>query len=100
MRDTISDLMEKNGWVITEIVSGGARGADKLAAKLAKNNDIPLVEFLADWDAYPRVAGFMRNSDIVNNSDVIVAFWNGSPGTGDSIAKAKEAGKELHIIRF
>jgi hypothetical protein len=46
------------------------------------------------------MAGYIRNGYIVNNSDVIVAFWNGkSNGTADTITKARKAGKPVGIIK-
>ena len=42
---------------ITEIVSGGARGADRLGEAWANRNGIPVVRFLADWDHFGRAAG-------------------------------------------
>ncbi len=97
--EKINELADTNDWNIVQIISGAARGADTLARQLAKKNNIDLLEFPADWDKHGKLAGFMRNSDIVNNADVIVAFWDYvSNGTRDSINKAKEAKKEHYIV--
>lgn len=85
----------------TAIVSGGARGADSLARKYVTDNNIQLIEFLAEWDKYGRGAGFIRNKDIVANSDLVIAFWDGnSRGTQHSINLAKKANKELVVVRY
>jgi hypothetical protein len=98
----IKKLQEKYSKVM--LVSGGARGADSFARKYAKDkaNKVEIIEFLADWDRYPNSAGFIRNKDIVNKSDMLVAFWDGkSKGTFHSM-KLMNIKKQnrLMIIRF
>lgn len=86
---------------ITEIISGGAKGADTLGANFAENNDISLKVFPAEWDKYGKRAGFIRNQTIVDNCDIVLAFWNGkSKGTADTIEKAKRAKKPTFIIYY
>lgn len=88
-----------SGLTITEIISGGAVGADTLGEKYAKDNGIPTKIFLPDWKKYPKTAGFIRNTDIVENADIVVAFWdNESKGTLDSIKKAEKLGKKVLIV--
>ena len=86
---------------ITLLVSGGAKGADSLGEKYAKEHNIETRIFLPDWTKYKRAAGVIRNTDIINESDVVVAFWDGeSKGTLDSINKAKKLNKSLKIIEY
>jgi hypothetical protein len=86
---------------ITLLVSGGAMGADSLGEQYAKLNKIPTKIFYPDWQTYGRKAGFLRNTDIINESELIVAFWDGkSKGTLDSIKKAEELNKKILIIKF
>jgi len=86
---------------ITKIVSGGAVGADSLAERYAKEHNIPTQIFLPDWEKNGKFAGFKRNTDIVNESDMIVAFWDGtSKGTLDSIKKAEKLNKKILIINI
>ena len=42
------------------IISGGARGADSLAERFAKENGIPFKLFPANWDRYGKSAGYKR----------------------------------------
>lgn len=82
---------------ITHIVSGGARGADTLAKRYAKENNIELVEHLANWNLYGKSAGYKRNVLIWQDSDMLIAFWDGqSKGTKQSIDNYK---KPLTVIR-
>ena len=86
---------------ITKIISGGARGADSLSERYAKENGIPTEIYLAQWDLFGKKAGFMRNTTIVENSDIVIAFWNQkSKGTRDSIGKASKMKKNTFIVYF
>lgn len=86
---------------IETIVSGGARGADSLAARYAKENSIRLIELKPDWQGKGKSAGFQRNGNIVDESDGVIAFWDGvSCGTFDTIQKAKRVGKLIKVIKY
>ncbi len=81
----------------TQIISGGARGADSLAKQYAAEKGISYIEFLPDWDNQGRKAGIFRNIKIVDAADEIVAFWDGkSKGTAHSLELAEEAGKPVY----
>lgn len=86
---------------ITLIISGGARGADKLSEKWADDNNIQKSIHLPDWDKYKKAAGFIRNTDIVNEADVVLALWNKvSRGTADSLRKTIALKKQLWVVDF
>lgn len=81
------------------IVSGGAAGADRLAAAYARQNDLKLIQFSADWAAHGRRAGPIRNRRIVAAADALVAFWDeSSPGTRSSLEMAREKGISAIVI--
>ena len=83
------------------IVSGSAKGADSLAAQFAAEMSIPLLVFKPDYQKYGRGATLVRNTQIIENAEVVFAFWDGqSKGTKDSIKKAEKLKKELHIITY
>lgn len=84
----------------TIIISGGAVGVDRCAEKKAKELGMRTLIFPANWDRYGKRAGFLRNQEIVKNSDYVIAFWDGtSKGTQHSINLAKEMNKKLIVIR-
>lgn len=86
---------------VEEIISGGARGADALAERLAIEHDIKLTVYPADWKTMGFKAGHIRNSLIVDAADVIIAYWDGvSTGTLDSIKKARKAGKPCIVHEY
>lgn len=78
----------------TIIISGGARGVDRWAVQYAKDYDMETIVFLLDKSlGFPK-ALFARNIQIVDESDLIVAFWDGeSSGTKHSIKNALKKGK-------
>ena len=82
-----------------EIVSGGAVGVDSCAAEYAKENGLKLTVFLPQYERYGRAAPIVRNKEIVDYSDRIVAFWDGSSkGTLSVIKYAEKTGKQCEII--
>lgn len=84
----------------TVVVSGGARGVDREAARAAKRRGLRTLIFLADWNTYGRRAGMIRNEQIVDHADQVVAFWDGrSPGTANTIQRARRKGLPIRIVR-
>ena len=82
-----------------EIVSGGASGADTIAAEYASEKGIKLTVFLPEYKRYGRGAPIVRNKKIVDYADRIIAFWNGrSKGTLSVISYAKRVGKPCEVV--
>jgi len=82
-----------------EIVSGGARGVDASARVYAKTNDIKLTEFLPQYKRYGRGAPLKRNEQIIEHSDIVLAFWDGeSRGTKWVIDKCNELGVIVEVV--
>lgn len=63
---------------VTEIVSGGARGIDTCAREYAIAHGIKLTEFLPEYEKYGRSAPLKRNITIIENADLVLAFWDGT----------------------
>ena len=81
------------------IISGGARGADSLAAAEARRRGLDVVEYLPEYERYGRGAPLVRNRQIVAACDRLVAFWDGkSKGTAFTIREARKIGKQVQII--
>ncbi len=82
-----------------EIVSGGACGVDACAAAYARKHHMKLTEFLPDYKCYGRAAPIVRNKQIVDYADRIIAFWDGaSKGTLSVINYAKKVNKPCQVI--
>lgn len=83
-----------------EIVSGGAKGIDQNAAEYAKKHGIILTEFLPMYEKYGRAAPIVRNRQIVDYADEVIAFWDGkSRGTLSVIEYCKKMGKFCRIVK-
>ena len=97
----LTDLSTYLPCVPETIVSGGAKGVDTLAKEYANLNNIPLIEFLPDYKNYGRRAPILRNIQIVENSDFILALWDGeSRGTKFTIDYALKKGVPCKVIEI
>ena len=74
------------------IIHGGAKGADSLAGDWAKDHDIYLKVFPADWKQYGKSAGPKRNQKMIEEGkpDLVIAFPGGN-GTADMIRRARNS---------
>jgi hypothetical protein len=72
------------------LVSGGcSKGGDRFAEIIAKKYNIPITIYYANWNKYGKGAGFIRNTDIARESDVLIACvsQDRTGGTEDTIKK-------------
>jgi len=98
MREVLLPYLAKHGTDLV-IVSGGARGADSMAAWFAQESGIEADIYPADWEQFGRGAGYIRNKEIWDNADAGVAFWDGkSKGTAHSFKIAADQNKPIQII--
>lgn len=89
--------------MISEVVSGGAIGTDRMARNWARAHDYKITEFLPEWGKHGSTHedAKVRNRKIVEWSDIIFAFWDGSsPGTAMTIQIAKAMGKKVVVIKL
>lgn len=88
---TLDNLHLMDG--ITQVISGGASGADELAHQWALARGVPSRQFFANWNELGASAGPIRNLDMLNEGkpDLVIAFPGGR-GTADMVRKAKVAG--------
>lgn len=83
------------------IVSGCARGADRLGEDWAHANGWHCEYFPANWEKYGKSAGYRRNVEMAKAADVLVAFWDGkSKGTKHMIDTMKKEGKPTFIVMY
>ena len=84
---------------LDEIVSGGAKGVDSCAAEYARLHGLKLTEFLPQYELYGRGAPIVRNKQIVDYADKVIAFWDGSSkGTLSVIKYAEKTHKECVVV--
>lgn len=85
-------------FTITEVVSGGAYGIDRLGERWAKENKIPIKVFLPDWTRFGKSAGYKRNVEMSNYGEaLIIIIENNSKGSVHMYNIAKE--KNMKIFR-
>lgn len=85
---------------IAEIVSGGSSGVDRDGEYYATCNSLPVKRFLPDWDRNGKVAGILRNKEMGDYADALVAIWDGqSKGTAHMIQYMKSLGKPLYLYK-
>jgi len=101
LKAVIEMTCQTYGIEIDTIVSGGARGTDRLGEMFAKEKGYETLIFPADWDKYGKRAGFIRNVEIIDNCDACIAFWDGeSHGTKHDIELCQEKNKPCYVYRF
>lgn len=95
--DTNNEIFKNNQKL--KIVNGGANGADEISTRWAKENNIYLDIFEADWKTFGKAAGPIRNRLMfeTTNPNIIIAF-NGGNGTKNMIQLAKNHGYHIENL--
>ena len=114
----VERAVKESGWAddIAVVVSGGARGVDRLGERWADAHLREVDPFPARWDglSHPRavikvrpdgsrynvMAGLIRNREMAENADLLIAIWDGkSKGTKNMIFEARDVGIPVYIHR-
>lgn len=91
-------LLENSPYEITEVISGCSKGVDTMAIDWAAKNDIPVTKFLAEWDNLGPAAGPIRNANMADYGDLLVAFFNAEAmnrGTKNMCTQMHQRGKKI-----
>lgn len=98
--DLVLSALRESGFIPTEIVSGMAQGVDTLAIQYAQENNLPLQRFWAEWEFYGKSAGPIRNRNMAEYADALIAIWDGvSRGTKNMIEEATKKGLKVYVHR-
>ena len=108
----VIDCIKDSGAVITEVVSGGAKGADAIGEQWADEEDIPVKLFPALWNRldvpgavirhgqfgpYNATAGHDRNRKMAKYADALILVWDGkSRGSKNMLKVAHEYGLTIY----
>lgn len=85
---------------VTEIISGGALGVDTSAKQYAIEHNLKLTEFYPEYEKYGRSAPLKRNITIIENADLVIAFWDGaSKGTKYVIDNCKRKNVAVEVFQ-
>lgn len=88
-------------WKPTIVLSGTAKGADLLGERWAKENNVPIERFPADWDRHGKSAGFIRNIEMAKSAEALICLWDGqSKGTKHMINEASKRGLVIYVWRI
>ena len=96
--EEVERAVKDSGFTVTQIISGTATGVDIQGIIYAERNKIPIALYPADWNKFGKGAGFIRNKQMAENADALIAVWNGrSRGTQHMIGEAKAKNLKVHI---
>lgn len=94
----VDTAIRESGFVITEVVSGGARGVDRMGEQYARYYGIPIRQFIPDWNGIGKSAGFRRNEQMADYADALIAVWDAvSHGTEHMIRTAEKRGLAVFV---
>lgn len=90
--------MEAAKYPISEVVCGGAHGADELGKWWAERHGVLVEMFPANWERYGKQAGFKRNQEMARYADAALVVWDGiSRGTANMIYHMKKLKKPVYV---
>lgn len=97
-KEAIFKMLDNSPYQITELVSGGARGVDRIAEEWAFARGIKTVRYDPEWSKYGKYAGIKRNKDMVMYAEAVIAIWDGgSRGTSSTIEFANDDKKPVKV---
>lgn len=95
----VDEAIKLSGFDVSEVVSGSARGVDRLGESWANFNKTPIKRFPADWDRHGKGAGYIRNAEMAEYGEALVALWDGrSKGTKHMIDTALKKGLPVSVF--
>ena len=97
----LETTLAKCPWQVTQVISGGARGAETLGEKWARQHNIPLNIIRANWKADGASSGYIRNTRMADKAQAVILFWDGkSRGTRHMLDIAQYSEMRTVLIRF
>lgn len=98
--DLLEASVEDSDFDITEVVSGGAKGVDRLGEDYARQEGISITRFPARWERHGRSAGPIRNGEMAEYADALIAIWDGnSSGTRNMLTQAYRADLKMYLLK-
>ncbi len=96
----VARAVEESGFPVRHLVTGGARGVDSSAERWARRHGIPVTIHRAKWRRYGSAAGPIRNQQVVDDAEAVIAVWDGtSTGTADTVERARKRGIPVFVLR-
>lgn len=99
LKEICDDFLQ--GFEDIEIVCGMAIGADLLGYNYAISKGYPIKEFIPNWKKFGKKAGMLRNREMANYGNILIAFWDGfSTGTSNMIQEARKRKLVVKIVNY
>lgn len=96
--ELVLDAIRCSNIEISEVICGEAKGIDILGKRYAEENGIPTKSFPADWNTHGRAAGPIRNKQMAEYGEALIAIWDGkSKGTKNMINVATSLGLRVYV---
>jgi hypothetical protein len=93
------DVLDGDAGRVSEVMHGGATGADALAHAWALEREVRVTTFNADWKHQGKAAGPLRNQRMLDEGRPDLALATpGGKGTADMVRRARAAGVEVREI--
>lgn len=102
-RDFVFEKCNEHFYLRTDVLVQGdcATGVDMLAREWAHCKQRVMISCPANWGKHSKAAGPIRNKEMAEGADVLVAIWDGkSRGTRSMIEYALLAGLEVHVYNY
>jgi phage tail protein X len=97
--DRICQKAQINTDLITEVVSGKARGIDTAGELFAETKAITVKDFPADWTKYGKGAGPIRNKQMAEYCDFGIIIWDGySSGSLNMMDHMNKLRKPYYLV--
>lgn len=81
----------------TEVISGHARGGDRIGELAARRLGLPCPLFPANWERDGKAAGIIRNRAMAEYADALIALPGGR-GTQNMIDVARFKGLQVVVL--
>ena len=96
--ELLLEAIAESEYHISEVICGGASGADALGERWARENGVPVEKWDADWKKYGNAAGPIRNRQMAKRGHALIALWDGkSRGTKNMIEEATKLNLIIYI---
>jgi hypothetical protein len=95
-KEIVYQAITESKFEITEVISGGAKGVDRIAEQWAEENGIPVRVVKPNWKL-GRGAGLANNQTMADQADALIAVYDGqSKGTKDMIDTMRRKGRKIY----
>jgi len=99
--DHIEKAVVRSKFIVDEIVSGTARGADRYGEIYARLHDIYLTRMPANWNLHGKSAGYKRNVEMAEYADAVIVIWDGvSKGSKHMMNIAEARSMPLYVYNI